>query len=221
MMRAVPSAAQGELSTIWRRHAAVIHILSPFAVVSEGSRDVTHLEPVRRPVPGLVARRVAFAAALLVAAVLAAWAAPRTLAVETVSVQVVDFAYAPATLTVQVGDTVTWSNQDAVDHTVTTRPDAPAAFDGPLPPGGSYSFTFAQPGTYDYYCIPHPTMEGSIVVLPAAAPAASSSPGALPNATAPQPAAERPVLSVLGIGLVCLAGLLLVGPRLRGAAGRR
>jgi nitrite reductase (NO-forming) len=98
-----------------------------------------------------------------------------------VQVAIVNYAYAPAELTVTVGTTVTWTNKDPVAHTVTegtpqsNKPANQRAFDSSnaaqgkydlIQPGGSWSFTFTTPGTYDYYCLPHPYMKARITVLP-------------------------------------------------------
>jgi len=78
--------------------------------------------------------------------------------------------YNPDTLTVKVGTTVTWVNQDGYAHTVTsgTSPsDRSGLFDsGNINGGGTFSFTFDKAGTYDYFCIPHFSlgMIGKIIV---------------------------------------------------------
>ena len=81
------------------------------------------------------------------------------------SVRIRDFAFQPATVTVRVGDTVTWTNRDDVVHTVqwsggSESPD--------LENGESYSRTFTNRGVFPYICGPHPFMTGSVRVLPAA-----------------------------------------------------
>jgi plastocyanin len=87
-------------------------------------------------------------------------------AATTHQIEIVDFAFSPATLTITAGDTVIWTNSDAVAHSATG-----SGFDsGLLGQGDSYSVTFSAAGTYDYLCTPHPTMTGRIVVQPAAAP---------------------------------------------------
>jgi plastocyanin len=71
--------------------------------------------------------------------------------------------YSPSPYTVKVGSTVTWVNKDGGTHTVTSV--GSALFDsGDMPPGGTFKFTFTQPGTYQYYCTIHPWMTGTIVV---------------------------------------------------------
>lgn len=71
--------------------------------------------------------------------------------------------YSPATFTVKVGQTVTWSNGDGGVHTVTS--DTSGVFDsGNMPSGDTFSHTFTQAGTYTYYCTIHPWMKGTVVV---------------------------------------------------------
>jgi plastocyanin len=71
--------------------------------------------------------------------------------------------FSPANFTVKVGKSVTWSNGDGSTHTVTSTTSG--LFDsGSIPSGGTYSHTFSQPGTYQYYCTIHPWMKGTIVV---------------------------------------------------------
>jgi plastocyanin len=77
------------------------------------------------------------------------------------------YAYQPATMTVHVGDVVTWTNQDQAAHDV-----AGGTFHSPmLAQGQSWSFTFTQPGTFDYVCSVHPDMRAQIVVLAVQTPA--------------------------------------------------
>jgi plastocyanin len=73
-----------------------------------------------------------------------------------------NYAYSPATLTVSAGTTVTWTNRDSVQHTVTSR--APLFDSGLFGKDKSYSYTFTQKGSYEYYCIPHPYMTGKVIV---------------------------------------------------------
>jgi plastocyanin len=85
----------------------------------------------------------------------------------TAEVTLVNTAFNPPQIEVEAGTTVTWINADTTAHTVTagTR-DAPTGlFDsGNLDPGGTFSFTFTEPGTYDYFCTPHDGMDGTVVV---------------------------------------------------------
>ncbi|MGH2382845.1 MAG: cupredoxin domain-containing protein [Candidatus Limnocylindria bacterium] len=121
------------------------------------------------------------------------------------AVQIVDFAFSPATLTIQVGDTVTWTNADVVVHTATA---GSGAFDsGDLAQGESYSVTFTEPGTYEYLCTPHPDMTGRIVVAPPTVPASAPPSGgdSLPDVAIPAPGPSA--LQVAGMSLLVLGGL--------------
>jgi plastocyanin len=83
--------------------------------------------------------------------------------VQGASAQNVAQPYSPSNFTVKVGTTVTWVNKDSTTHTVTSL--GSNLFDsGDLPLGASFSYTFTQPGTYQYYCTIHPWMKGTIVV---------------------------------------------------------
>jgi plastocyanin len=79
-----------------------------------------------------------------------------------VAVSIVNFAYDPSPLTVNVGDTVTWTNNDGTAHTVTANDGSFQS--GTLQSGQSFSFTFTTPGTFDYHCEFHANMSGQVVV---------------------------------------------------------
>jgi plastocyanin len=104
------------------------------------------------------------------------------------TVSAANFAFSPSTLTVQVGDTVTWKNNDAtIPHTTQSDGNWNS---GNLAPGATFSFTFTTPGTYTYYCLYHRGMGmvGTIVVMGAApsstvTAAPSASPTVQPSAT--------------------------------------
>ncbi|MEK6840504.1 MAG: cupredoxin family copper-binding protein [Nanoarchaeota archaeon] len=79
------------------------------------------------------------------------------------SVEIKGFAFSPSTLTIKKGDTVTWTNMDSTQHTVTS--DSGNELDSSfLSVSQSYSHTFAQVGTFSYHCKPHPGMKAKIVV---------------------------------------------------------
>jgi amicyanin len=78
------------------------------------------------------------------------------------AVAIADFKFNPATLTVPVGTTVTWTNQDEEPHTLAAKD---GSFHSPgVDTHGTYSFTFTTPGSYDYICSIHPFMTGTVVV---------------------------------------------------------
>ena len=79
-----------------------------------------------------------------------------------VRVDIRDFAFAPSSITVPQGTTVTWTNFDSVEHSSTA--DGGLWDSMLLNPGGTFSFTFNTPGVFAYHCGPHPFMRGSITV---------------------------------------------------------
>ncbi|MEE8420384.1 MAG: cupredoxin family copper-binding protein [Dehalococcoidales bacterium] len=88
--------------------------------------------------------------------------APAPVPSPTVEVEISGFAFKPDTLTVPPGTTVTWTNLDGPAHTVTTRE---TRYDSKLlPTGDTFSYTFEQNGTYEYYCTIHPFMTATIIV---------------------------------------------------------
>jgi plastocyanin len=84
-----------------------------------------------------------------------------TAAASTTSVEIANFAFSPAVITVKIGATVTWTNKDEDAHTVAITGTAVSK---PLQGGDSYAHTFGQPGTYTYRCTIHPNMRGMVVV---------------------------------------------------------
>ena len=78
----------------------------------------------------------------------------------TVNIGIQNFAFSPKTVTVNVGDTVTWTNQDTTPH----QPTSDIFQSGSLSTGQSFSYTFTTPGTYNYFCNIHPDMTGTIIV---------------------------------------------------------
>jgi plastocyanin len=78
------------------------------------------------------------------------------------TVSMYNMAFTPATLTVAVNTTVTWTNNDGVAHTSTS--DTGVWDTGSIPAGGSKTTTFATVGTFPYHCSVHPMMTGKIVV---------------------------------------------------------
>lgn len=82
---------------------------------------------------------------------------------QTNEVEIENFAFSPATITVKKGTTVKWTNKDATQHNVVSSQSGGP--DGPLlKKGETYTFTFNTTGTFDYICEPHPTMKGKVVV---------------------------------------------------------
>lgn len=81
---------------------------------------------------------------------------------QVTAITINNFAFTPAAITVGVGTTVTWNQQDTMPHTVTA--DDGSFGSSTLEQGQNYSHTFNTPGTYAYHCALHPTMKGTIIV---------------------------------------------------------
>jgi LPXTG-motif cell wall-anchored protein len=89
-------------------------------------------------------------------------AKPKAIAAASSSVTIADFSFAPASITISQGDTVTWTNNGPTPHSATATN---GSFDtGIFPEGQSRTHTFNEAGTFSYICTPHPYMKGTVVV---------------------------------------------------------
>jgi plastocyanin len=80
----------------------------------------------------------------------------------TAEVRIDNFSFAPQTLTVAVGTTVSWTNRDDIPHTVVSTD---GVFKSKVrDTDEKFSYTFAKAGTYPYFCSIHPKMTGKVVV---------------------------------------------------------
>jgi plastocyanin len=78
------------------------------------------------------------------------------------SADIHQFAFQPKALEVPVGTTITWTNDDAIQHSVTA---SDGSFDsGLFTQGGTFAHTFDKPGTYTYFCVRHGAMMGEVTV---------------------------------------------------------
>jgi aldose sugar dehydrogenase len=93
-----------------------------------------------------------------------------------------DRAFSPSDINIKVGDTIKWTNNDPVIHTIvegspsltssasTIRPESSNAGmgfqSGLLKQGMTFKHSFDRPGTFNYYCSVHPTMVGKVIVVP-------------------------------------------------------
>jgi len=82
--------------------------------------------------------------------------------------QTADGCFIPSTVTIEVGETVTWENNDTAAHTASGG-NPTDGLTGPwdsslIMAGGSFSYTADTAGTFDYYCMVHPWMEGTVIV---------------------------------------------------------
>lgn len=84
----------------------------------------------------------------------------------TRSVTINSFAYGPASITVKVGNTVTWTNGDQAPHTVTSQSPGGPLRSATMNRGQTYKYTFTKTGRYAYLCTLHPFMTGTVVVTP-------------------------------------------------------
>ncbi|MEU2773872.1 plastocyanin/azurin family copper-binding protein [Streptomyces sp. NPDC007162] len=80
------------------------------------------------------------------------------------AVAINNFAFSPAELKVKAGTKVTWTNQDADAHTVTSAGSGGPLHSAALATHATYSFTFTKPGTYAYLCTIHPFMTATVEV---------------------------------------------------------
>ena len=102
--------------------------------------------------------------------------------------------FIPSVATIEAGGTVTWENTDNAAHTATSG----SATDGPdgvfdsslMMVDGSFSHTFDTAGTYDYFCMVHPWMSGTVIVEAAGAAEAEAEAAAAEAAAADAAAAE-------------------------------
>jgi plastocyanin len=117
------------------------------------------------------------------------------------------FTFSPSTVTINVGDSVTWTNSDAQAHTATGN-----GWDtGDLGNGESGSITFQSAGTFDYQCTIHPAMTGRVVVRAAGAttPPTDTSP-------VPTPADDGWLAATLAfLGAAMIVGTLVADRRFR------
>jgi plastocyanin len=107
------------------------------------------------------------------------------------SVSMVDFAFSPATVTISVGDTVTWINNGEEDHDATGN----GFGTGNVPPGGTGSATFSSAGSFSYICTIHPNMRGTVVVQGDSAGGPTGDGGTDPETGAPTETEEAAVAS--------------------------
>ena len=146
--------------------------------------DITRIEPVRRRL--LIGVASVFIAAGVLAGCSAHAETPTAVPTTSASaltgpvINLSSLMFHPTTITVKVGDTITWRNDEAITHTVTSgrfvgvdkttglrssqEPDG--TFNAKLAgKGKTFSFTFSKPGTYTYYCDIHQGMNATIKVV--------------------------------------------------------
>ncbi len=82
---------------------------------------------------------------------------------QTLNISLINFAFSPNTLNINIGDTVIWTNNDSAPHQI--KGDSLTSISGTaMNKGQTYSFTFNDIGTFNYHCAIHPSMKGIITV---------------------------------------------------------
>ena len=113
---------------------------------------------------------ILFIVIAFIAAACGAWGAgsdpsKETPVVGVTEVRLEDFGFAPANIVIEAGTTVTWTNYDNTDHTVTSD-EGDALESERFGKDGTFQHTFDTPGEYYYHCEPHSNMHGLVTVLP-------------------------------------------------------
>jgi len=88
---------------------------------------------------------------------------PPAVSQQAAAIQIKGFTFNSNNITVRKGTKVTWTNNDAVPHTVTGDNGGPSS--PYINPGGSYSYVFTTTGTFTYYCSIHTNMRGTVQVI--------------------------------------------------------
>ena len=133
-------------------------------------------------------------------------------AASATSIEMMSYQFTPATTTIAVGDTVTWTNHDTAPHNVVVT-DGPEKFTSPtLQTGGTYSHTFTQAGTYSYYCSIHPDMKATLTVEGSTTPTTPTTPtpptSPTTPTTTPSPTHSMPTATPPGAGDCIPKGVL-------------
>jgi plastocyanin len=139
--------------------------------------------------------------------------AARVHAAGSSGVTIKNFAFSPGSVSVHVGDTITWTNQDSAAHTATATN---GSFDtGIIQKGKSGSHTFTSAGTISYICSVHPFMHGTVVVAAAAASGSTGGGGSSGSTSPTTPATPTTAAGLPQTGLnlvaVVLVAMLLMG----------
>jgi plastocyanin len=129
-----------------------------------------------------------------------------TAAAASTGVTIKDFKFGPASSSVNVGDTITWTNEDVAPHTATAND---GSFDtGSLSQGKSGSHTFTKAGTFPYICSIHPSMKGTVTVAAAGGDTgggAGTDPGSAGGTTATPAATDGSSLPQTGLDIAVVA----------------
>ncbi len=139
---------------------------------------------------GLAVRSfAAVAAAVAMSGVLVLPTSAATASVSMTEPQENQYAFTPGSITVAVGDRVSWTNKTDAPHTVTSDGGGPLN-SATEQQNQTFSFTFTTPGTFAYHCSVHPYMHGTVVVNATSSPSSSPAPASSPPAPAASPASQ-------------------------------
>ena len=83
---------------------------------------------------------------------------------KVVTVEIHNFEFEPATVTIHPGDTVEWKNEDNAPHTATADTPKPGFDSGAIQSGAAWRYDGREKGTYNYICKIHPYMKGKLIV---------------------------------------------------------
>jgi plastocyanin len=178
--------------------------------------------PAATPPPALTTARMNSAPALLppktladsrttTVAAKAGTSTTVTAAAASTGVTIKNFKFAPASTSVHVGDTITWTNQDIAPHTATAND---GSFNtGSLSQGKSGSHTFTKAGSFAYICSIHPSMKGTVTVAAASGGSSggsgSGNTGGSSGSTTPSASGGLPQTGLNIAAVVLLAALLM------------
>ena len=137
----------------------------------------------------MAVRRVALLWIATLAGALAMAALPLAVFAATSPVTIQNLAFSPASITVKVGDTVTWTNRDPFNHTSTS--DSGVWDTGVIAAGTARSIVFSTAGTFAYHCSIHLSMQGTVIVQGPATPPPTAPPPPPPT-PAPTPVRTAP-----------------------------
>ena len=118
------------------------------------------------------------------------------------AVTISDLTFAPPSVTVSIGDTVTWTNSDPQTHTATAD-DGSWDAGNITGNGGTGAVVFTTAGSFAYHCTIHPTMTGTVVVQAAGATAAATAAASI------QPTDTAPIGASSGAGDRTLAAIVI------------
>jgi plastocyanin len=171
---AADKAAAAQAAAVAAEAVAAAQATSDKAVVQAAAAEAAaEAAAVQAAAEAAAVQAAAEAAAVQAAAVQAA-AAPKTVIVDiptgtsSPGCETNDTCFSPAMVSINAGDTVEWANIDTAAHTVTGGSPADGlsgVFDSSLlMASANYAFTFDEAGSYDYFCMVHPWMVGSVSV---------------------------------------------------------